>query len=107
MTPIEVYRALHKKMCTTAAADPNSDGSIPLSKEEFTKATDGAEKSKCCTKRALRERVTRVESKAIMNQVSRICREAGIELAAAPATNDILEAAVVFLNGGGSSSSKW
>ena len=52
MTPIEVYRALHKKMCTTAAADPNSDGSIPLSKEEFTKATDGAEKSKCCTKRA-------------------------------------------------------
>jgi len=53
----------------------------------------------------VRERVTRVESKAIMNQVSRICREAGIELAAAPATNDILEAAVVFLNGGGSSSS--
>ena len=50
----------------------------------------------------------RVESKAICLQLARICREAGIPLTVAPATNDILEAAVAFLNlngGGGSSSS--
>jgi len=88
-----VYRALHKAIGTSKTI--NANGSITLNSQQMSVVTASARKSKCSDgKRALRERMLRMESSLLLSEVGRYIRAAGGKLQKNPPGNDVLKAAV-------------
>ncbi len=97
-TAILVYRTLHKKIRPKSSKHTSNDGAIALNKQQFELVSASAKASRCSDgKRALRERMLRMESSLLLVEIGKIMRNAGVKICANPPGNTILSTAVTYL----------